>query len=151
MTWKISILHVWLWCLFYAFWLFHLLPCLGFVVFISLFKRIWQKWITWKDHSIYTTMTIVETLLGQAWASPTVVIIMVILCKRAVGMCKVGVVLEELKSNCVAHVCSFCHVLCSTLLLLLHNLDSPSVNRLLKSIIVLLFAVVICIFFFFLL
>ena len=45
---------------------------------------------------------------------------------------------EELKSNCDAHaqldmpeaVCSFCHVLHLTLLLLLlHNLDSQSVNR----------------------
>ena len=63
---------------------------------------------------------------------------------------------EELKSNCDAHaqsgmpatVCSFCRVLRSTLLLLLsHNLDSQSVNRLPKSIVVLLFAVVICMLF----
>ena len=62
---------------------------------------------------------------------------------------------EELKSNCDAHaqlgmpaaVCSFCRVLRSTLLLLLsHNSDSQSVNRLPKSI-VLLFAVVIWILF----
>ena len=49
---------------------------------------------------------------------------------------------EELKSNCDTHahsgmlaaVCSFCRVLHSTLLLLLHNSDSQSVNRLPKSI-----------------
>ena len=41
---------------------------------------------------------------------------------------------------------SFCHVLRLTLLLLLsHNSDSQSVNRLPKSIVVLLFAVVICV------
>ena len=64
---------------------------------------------------------------------------------------------EELKSNYDTHaqlgmlaaaVCTFCRVLHSTLLLLLsHNSDSQSVNRLPKSIVVLLFAVVICVLF----
>ena len=57
---------------------------------------------------------------------------------------------EELKSNRFAQraaVCSFCRVLRSTSLLLLHNSDSQSVNRLPKSIVVLLFAVVICVLF----
>ena len=64
---------------------------------------------------------------------------------------------EELKSNCDTHaqlgmpaaaVCTFCRVLRSTLLLLLsHNLDSQSVNRLPKSIVVLPFTVAICVLF----
>ena len=64
---------------------------------------------------------------------------------------------EELKSNCGTHaqlgmpaaaVCTFCRVLRSTLLLLLsHNLDSQSVNRLPKSIGILPFKVVICVLF----
>ena len=63
---------------------------------------------------------------------------------------------KELKLNCVAHaqsgmpaaVCSFCRVLRLTLLLLLlHNSDSQSVNRLPKSIVALPFTVVICVFF----
>ena len=74
-------------------------------------------------------------------------------------MCMCGI-WEELKSHCDAHAQSniwhvgscvqlaFCRVLHSTLLLLLsHNLDSQSVNRLPKSIIVLLFGVVICVLF----
>ena len=64
---------------------------------------------------------------------------------------------EELKSNHDGHgqsgygmsaaVCSFYRVLRSTLLMLLsHNLDSQSVNRLPKSIVVnLLFAVIVVI------
>ena len=63
---------------------------------------------------------------------------------------------EELKSNCDAHASqacrqlsySFCRVLRSTLLLLLsHNSDSQSVNRLPKSFVVLPFVVVICVLF----
>ena len=58
---------------------------------------------------------------------------------------------EELKSNRFAQqaaVCSFCRVLrLTSLLLLSHNSDSQSVNRLPKSIVVLLFAVVICVLF----
>ena len=65
---------------------------------------------------------------------------------------------DELKLNCVtiamvllsrAAACSFCRVLRSILLLLLlsHNSDFQSVNRLPKSIVVLLFTVVICVLF----